>query len=479
MKRMIKRILEYMEQYEMVKPGDRVIAAVSGGADSVCLLSALGQIAPELPVSLSVLHVNHGLRGPEADRDEEFVRELCEQMKLPFICAHRDVGGYARAQGMSVEEAGRILRYDALERAAADWDDEAGDGRRTKIAVAHHREDSAETVIFNLLRGSGLRGLSGIRPVQGRLIRPLLCLDKQDILTWLESAGIGWVEDSTNTATAYTRNLIRHRILPLMVEGVNERSEQNILRAAEIFEETDQYMEKQAEKIWLEAGELITPNLSYLGEEGEETGEVSACLCAQVSLDAFRRQEDIMRRYLVRYMIDQVTPSWKDFTSRHFAEIAKLADRQVGSRLDLPCSMTAEVTYDVLRIRKGRQYRPAMEISMDEVTMTVFPWKAGMEIPQKEYTKWFDYDKIKGALSFRSRKEGDYVTLPDGGRKTVARLMIDDKIPREDRSRIPVLAEGHHVLWVVGNRISEYYKITDQTRRVLQVVWNGGEEHGR
>ena len=180
-KSMIMEIRSYMEAYKMLRPGDRVIAAVSGGADSVCLLWALQKIAPEFPAFLRVVHVHHGLRGTEADRDERFVEELCRKLGIPFQTVRCNAAEYARDHGMSTEEAGRVLRYEALEQAAECWEKETGavSDCPVKIAVAHHREDSAETVLHNLLRGSGLRGLSGIRPVQGRLIRPLLSVSRE------------------------------------------------------------------------------------------------------------------------------------------------------------------------------------------------------------------------------------------------------------------------------------------------------------
>ena len=466
MKQMLNEVKAYMDQYEMLKPGDRVIAAVSGGADSVCMLSVLKQIAGALPASVRVLHVHHGLRGPEADRDEAFVEQLCRSFQLPFVSVHREVKAYAQDHGLSLEEAGRILRYEALNQAAADWDaeEENGAAQPAKIAVAHHREDSAETVLFHLLRGSGLKGLSGIRPVSGRLIRPLLNTGKSQIVSWLQAEGLGWCEDSTNAATSYTRNFIRHRLLPLMTEGVNEQAEEHILQAAGLFAMADGYLSGQAERIWEQSGTLETAE-----------GFVSA----KVSLTAFRAQEEIIRQYLVRHMIDLAAPGWKDISSRHFREILKLADCPVGSRLDLPCGLTAQAGYEELELLRGEKPRDFSGFSMEQLEMTTFSLEKGMEIPKNQYTKWFDYDRIKGTLSLRGRQSGDYITLAGGGRKTVARLLIDEKIPRERREEIPLLAEENHVLWVVGSRISEYYKITEQTKTVLQVIYHGGEKDGR
>ncbi len=473
MKQMLSEIKAYMNQYEMLKPGDRVIAAVSGGADSVCMLSVLEQIAGVLPASVRVLHVHHGLRGPEADRDEAFVEQMCRRLKLPFVSVHRDVKAYAAEHGLSLEEAGRILRYEALNQAAEDWDAETRQNqneavRPARIAVAHHREDSAETVMFHLLRGSGLRGLSGIRPVNGRMIRPLLNVGRSQILAWLESEGLGWCEDSTNAATAYTRNFIRHRLLPLMTEEVNEQAEEHILQAARLFSMADQYLSSQAKEVWKQYGGLETSE-----------GKAGAFFSARIPLTVFREQEEVIRQYLIRHMIDLAAPGWKDISSRHFEEILKLADSRVGSRLDLPCGLTAQVGYRELELRRGEKTQDFAGFSMEQLEMSVFSLEKGAEIPKNQYTKWFDYDKIKDTLFLRSRQRGDYITLADGGRKSVARLMIDEKIPREKRDEIPLLAEGNHVLWVVGSRISEYYKITEQTKTVLQVIYHGGENHGR
>lgn len=503
-KSMVTEIRSYIEAHKMLRPGDRVIAAVSGGADSVCLLWALQKIASEFPAFLRVVHVHHGLRGTEADRDEGFVEELCRKLGIPFQTVRCNAAEYARDHGMSTEEAGRVLRYEALEQAAECWEKESGavSDCPVKIAVAHHREDSAETVLHNLLRGSGLRGLSGIRPVQGRLIRPLLSVSREEICAWLESEGVFWCEDSTNQSDDYTRNVIRHRILSLMRETVNQRAEENILRAADIMAQADRYLEQQADRVW-EKGGRQEPENRYADPEGRQNPEGSCSqIFAEIDSRLFLEQEEIIQTYLIRKMLDVTAPGWKDITSRHFTALAALARNQAGSRLDLPCGLAAEKTYETLRIfRKNRNEKKEeegklaslerryiradealcleLEIPAERIQICTLSREKAGEIPKNQYTKWFDYDKIKNMLSYRHRRPGDFLTLGGGGKKTVARCMIDDKIPRGEREQIPVLAEGNHVLWVVGGRISEYYKITDQTKTILQVTYNGGEEHGR
>lgn len=492
---MKNKVIRFIRETHMLKPGDRVIVAVSGGADSICLLSILDQLRAVIPVSLRVIHVHHGLRGIEADRDEAWVQEICGRMEIPFFSVHRDVRTYAGEHGMSEEEAGRVLRYEAFEQMAREWDEESCKlhllENPAKIALAHHQEDQAETILHHLLRGSGLRGLSGMHPVQGRRIRPLLCAGREEIREYLRSQKLFWCEDSTNESGDYTRNRIRRELLPLMESLVNTRAQENLLHAGELFEQADEYLEQQAFVIWKHTG---MENAE--GEEDAPTGAV-----AGIALDAFRGEAPIIRSYLIRLLLDHAQPGWKDITRRHFDGLDHLAFGSVGGSADLPGDLRAQTGYHYLWICKtdkngereatekgksGENKDKSEEISEEKnleekklptLQMRIFPHEKGAEFPKNLYTKWFDYDKIKSALSVRFREEGDYLSIPGGKRKAITRYMIDEKIPRHLRDQIPLLAEGSHVLWVIGYRISEYYKITDDTKTVLEVmgILDGGE----
>ena len=469
---MLKKVRDYMREHEMTAPGDAVIVALSGGADSVCLLTVLKQLAtPEF--LLRAVHVHHGIRGAEADRDEAFAQKLCESLSVPLCVAYCHVPAYAAEHGLSEEEAGRILRYQVLEKEAGKWEQELPAGSRVKIALAHHRDDNAETILHHLLRGSGLTGLAGIRPVQGRRIRPLLCVGREEIRAYLEAGHISWCEDSTNQSPDYTRNRIRSQVLPLLKTAVNEQAEEHILQAGQIIGQADAYLRQQAEEIWQEA---------VCGREED---------LAAIPLTAFARQPEILKTYLIRHMLDQLHPGWKDIGSRHFTAIAELAGKPVGSRLDLPGGLIARTGYETLEIVRKTERKVSVKTesgadgeihgrqTVPELHMTVFSRQKDQEIPKNQYTKWFDYDKIKGTLSVRTRRTGDYLILPSGGSKTIARYMIDEKIPKEKREQILLLAEGSHVLWVVGFRISEYYKIEEHTENILQVTCDGGKDYGR
>ena len=504
---MLKTVKQYIAEQGLWQSGDAVLVALSGGADSVCLLTVLkrlsesgGQLsdaqdgvsgqepgmaaggpASGRAFTLRAVHVHHGIRGAEADRDEAFVRALCEQLGVPLFVAHCQVPAYAKEHGLSEEEAGRILRYQVLEEEADRMQAQLPEGSEAKIALAHHKDDNAETILHHLVRGSGLTGLAGIRPVQGRRVRPLLCVDREEIEAWLNEHGYAWCEDSTNRSAEYTRNRIRNQVLPLLKSAVNGQAEEHILQAGQIIGQADDYLRQQAAEIWTQAWKQHAAYHSgAAGTGGEVPGTADGSSRAEIPLAVFRNQPDILKTYLIRHMLELLDPGWKDITYRHFGQIAELAAKQVGSHLDLPGNLFAQTGYETLIIGKTAQKtgQPG-ESGLPVLQMTIFSRQKDQEIPKNQYTKWFDYDKIKGTLSVRTRRAGDYLILPSGGRKTIARFMIDEKIPKEKRDSIPLLAEEDHVLWVVGYRISEYYKIEEHTENILQVTCDGGKDYGR
>lgn len=458
---MYKTILEFIRRNRLFLPGDRVIVALSGGADSVCLLVVLNECKDELGISLKAVHVHHGLRGREADRDSEYAKTLSQSLSLPFSCVHVDVTGYAREHRLSVEEAGRLLRYEVLENERLSFGG-------NKIAVAHHKDDQAETILHHLFRGTGLKGLGGIRPERDRIVRPLLAVGKTEILAYLEEKGISYCEDSTNSHTDYARNRIRGILLPAIKKEINQRAEDNIIHAGEMAAKADEYLEKQAEKFLKEWAVL-------------KRDENEALLSIGVKTEGLILEEDIIRTYVLRAMIRLVSGSMKDISMTHVEGTKALLWAQSGKQINLPGGRIALRSSDYLWIKnkmKNETVDNPNDILLPQVDFQVFPYKKGQEIPKNGYTKWFDYDKIKCALSVRYRQTGDYLTLTGGGRKTVKAFMIDEKIPREERGKIPLIADGSHVLWVIGYRISEYYKITDDTHTVIQMQLDGGKDNG-
>ena len=466
----------YMRQNHMARPGDGVLVGLSGGADSVGLLLVLWKLRETFQISLRALHVHHGLRGAEADRDAAFSRMLCERLEVPFYEFRIDAAKEALDRKCSVEEAGRQARYRLYEETALAWEKEmcpdltsenaAGKeeaaAARVHIATAHHADDNAETVLFNLFRGSGLTGLSGIAPVRGRIIRPLLWAQRSEIQTWLRQQGQDWVEDSTNQESEYSRNWLRNELLPAVEERLNAQAVRHIDQAGRRIRQADAYLEEVAEE-WL--------------QKHAPDGKADA--------GALAEQAEIVQGYIVRRLFLKSKMPLRDVTETHVQAVRELLYQGTGKSISLPHGFRAVNIYGFLEVRPlshpGERKGGLLPGIQNEnlLQMHTFPCENGDEFPKNQYTKWFDYDKIKGTLSVRTRRTGDYLILPSGGSKTIARYMIDEKIPKEKREQILLLAEGSHVLWVVGFRISEYYKIEEHTENILQVTCDGGKDYGR
>lgn len=463
---MREKVVAYIRKYHMLEQGGRVVAGVSGGADSVCLLHLLVSLARQFGLKILAVHVHHGLRGEEADRDMEFVRELSKKWEVPCLAVCRDAGAYAREHGLSVEEAGREIRYQAFYEAA----EKMGGAR---IAVAHHQEDQAETILHNLFRGSGLKGMGGMSPVRGDVIRPLLCVGRREIMDYLKEYGISYCQDSTNNSAEYTRNKLRHRVLPMVCEEINAGAVAHIVAAGERMRQAEAYFEKEAARLLQEYGKWEGGNEGRYRRVGIPAGTMADF-------------PDILRGYVVMEMIGELSKSRKDISSVHVEQILDLIGKRTGREFALPYGLRAYKEYDMLWVKTGereRKEQAKMLLNHPSFSTECFPVSVLREkyqkIPEKKYTKWFDYDRIIQCLEIRTRRPGDYLEINrEHGRKKLKNFLIDQKVPARERERIWLLADGSHILWIPGMRISEAYKITEHTTRILKVQLCGGNEDG-
>ena len=462
---MLQRIRAYVREHQMIEPGGRIVAGISGGPDSVCLLFLLKKLCGEMDADLYAVHVNHGLRGEESDGDEAFVRELCGREGIPLRVFFFDVKERSRREKLSLEEAGRLCRYEAFR-------EEAKRLGGARIAVAHHADDQAETVLFRLFRGTGLQGLCGMRPVHDGIIRPLLHIRREEILDWLRTEGIEWRTDSSNECMDYARNRIRSELLAYASAQINDQAVRHVAEAAEELLEIERYLEKKTEEAF------------RLCVREEEEG----CFLFEAG---FRRQEPVIRERLLRRCLE-LCGGLKDVERIHIRILSELMEKQTGSRADLPGDRSARMDYQGIYIgtvSDGR--RPDEERSVypripGSLRLCGQIWTFSLEtaqkdqiIPQKTYTKWFDYDKIKQCLAIRRRAPGDYLEINrEHGRKKLKAYLVDEKIPASERERLWLLADGSHILWVPGHRISEGYKVTADTERILKVQIDGGEGNG-
>ena len=532
---MINRIYDYMIRNKMIEESGCIIAAVSGGADSMCLLEILRELRTKAGFQLRVLHVHHGLR-ESAEGDLEYVAGYCEAAGIPFEAVRVDAAGYAAENGLSVEEAARHLRYEALKRAAERWDSEntpqSCRGERQdsenspksdcaerqnkenaprpgnmycRIAVAHHLEDQAETVLFNLARGSRLRGLRGMLPVNGRIIRPLLECSRGEIEEFLRERGIAWREDETNEDVRFARNLLRREVMPLL-ERINAGAAQHIAKAAEEAAETEEFLRIETGKAMKACRETQEDNSARAERDSQNIVNQQSPII--VSIPILLREPPLIRRRVVYEVIAEAAGRKKDLRDVHVQDVLKLAQKNGNGRLDVFGGVQVEKVYDRLifsaTVEPAQPFDRRWPMDASEYSCRVFDFDGNLAaVSRKQYTKWFDYDKIGAFPSFRTRREGDRITIDESGRsKSIARYMIDAKIPAELRGRIVLPAAGKEILWVPAGldanarqmsapayvpnglngeaetirssdsgRISASYMVSGRTRRILEIRW--------
>ena len=467
---MVKKVLDYCKKYQMIRPHDTIVAGISGGADSVCLLFVLLEMQKSIPFTIKVVHINHKIR-KDAGQDADFVKGLCENHGISFYLLEENVKERAKQFGLSEEEAGRQIRYQAFREVLGE--------DQGRIAVAHNSNDRAETMLFHLFRGTGLTGASGIRPVNDRIIRPLLCLTRKEIEKWLTERGCSFCQDSTNEEDIYTRNRIRHHILPYAEREVCQGAVINMNRAADDLLMADEFISRMTR-------EAIK---RCVREEEEQL---------VIDLTAFEKEDDYLKGRLLLTCIEQVAGSKKDITAAHIRSVEQLFKTSGSRQLNLPYQIVVYKKYDLGMIQKSDQKEDkclspkdderefALSIpgrilvpGLGDVEFTVFLRVNSQNIPQKTYTKWFDYDKITSSAVFRTKRPGDYLTIgsKEGMRhKSLQDYFVNEKVPKDERGQIFMLAENSHIIWIPGYRISEYYKVCESTRNILQITVPDREE---
>ena len=475
-----------MEEHGMISPGHRIVAGVSGGADSVCLLFVLLEYAKMKNLELAVIHVNHGLR-EDAGEDAEFVRELCLREDVPFFLREVNVGELAAREKCSLEEAGRIARYQAFREVAESL-------CADRIAVAHNGNDRAETMLFHLFRGSGVKGLCGIPPKREEIIRPLLCLERSEIENYLTERQIPYRLDRTNGENCYTRNRIRHHILPIAEHEVSTGAVAHMLRTADMLSEMEEYLGQQTREAMTSCVVRKPKEGERLPVDGKVNSEVGEKVLS-VDVERFRQLHTAIQKRLLLLLLQELAPGGRDISAVHVEDILSLFEKEGNPQLDMPFEIRAVRRYGNVFLMRGKELcdpdpgMPYQEVVLPsgetevpllfdlgkygQAEISVFSAKKGQKIRRNEYTKWLDCDKILKLPVFRCRQTGDFFSLADGKggiiHKSLKDYMITEKIPRESRSRILLLAEGSHVLWLTGYRISEHYKVTENTKRILQV----------
>lgn len=453
----------------MIESGDRIVAGISGGADSVCLFFALLELQKEMDFAFYAVHINHGYRGEASDRDEQFVRDLCEKYGVPLQVFSVDLESTAKKRKQSLEEAGREIRRELFEK-------EMQSRNACKIALAHHENDNAETFLWNLCRGCGLHGLGGIRPVNGVYIRPLLGMTRGEIETFLQKRQQPYCTDATNLETDYTRNKLRHLVLPVLEEQINRQTIRHMNTTMEELRELDDYVEMQVEA-------------AYQACVEKEQDEI--CLIRKKPLLQY---PELLQNKVIFRCLAETAATQKNLGRVHVEDVRALLEKQPGRSLDLPARVRAVREYEGVRLKKiryekeqfvkdryteqnavclaipGTTVLPEQNLKVTCRILEKNPLSEGTDIPQKTYTKWFDYDIIKKCLHIRTRQSGDWITVDGAGhRQKLKSWFVNEKIPYKQREEIPLIAEGNQILWILGYRMGSAYRISSETRRILRI----------
>ncbi len=468
------KIKATIRRHDMLSSGDVVLVGVSGGPDSVALLHALRVLSSELSIGLCVGHLNHMLRGADADEDARYVRDLAARLGLPFRAESQDVARLASGRRISIEAAARSARYDFYGRAA----EAIG---ASKIALGHHAADQAETVLMRLLRGAGTRALAGIPPVRPIrpggpvVIRPLIGMTRREILRYCEENGLRPRTDASNLTSVYPRNKLRLELIPLLEQGYNPRVVETLARVADLLREDDDLISREATR----------RTARMIREESNER--------VVLDLAAMLSEHPAIQRRSIRLATESLGRPAENLEFHHVERVIELARRGApGKSIDLPCGVRARRGYHELALEVppsgGERPKAAFEHRLNVPGRTELP-EAGMAIEAEvldvsdredlssmvrqagKDEAYLDMDAAGGGLVARSRRSGDRISpLGMAGSKKLKDLFIDEKIPGNLRDRMPVIASGGNVLWVVGVRVSERARITPRTRRALHLL---------
>jgi tRNA(Ile)-lysidine synthase len=455
-----QRVLGFIQQ--LISGSEKLVVAVSGGADSVCLLHILVRLQKELKVKLHIAHLNHQLRGAESEADASYVADLARQLAIPATMEKRDVKGYQARERLSLEEAAREVRYSFLAQVA-------GAIGAERVAVGHTRDDQIETILMHLIRGSGTRGLRGLQPAtlwqsgvdSLTIIRPLLEISHQETENYCHQHRLTPRLDASNLSLSPLRNRIRQQLLPLL-ESYNPSVAEALLRTGRIAGDDIDFLDEQVARLWDEVARQEKKSI-ILDKKG------------------FDQLPPTLKRYLLRALVERLLGSAKDIEMRHVEEMMSLATKAAGKRLSLPGGLTFSVEYNRYLLTSDLTALSPLPLLKGEFPLNIpgetrLPgWRVEATIIKQEemsekddFTAYLDLAKSGDRLMVRPRRRGDrFQPLGLAQPKKLGEFMIDAKIPNTWRGQIPIVCSEEQILWVVGWRLDERARVSRDTKQVL------------
>ena len=451
----LDRVKEYILNKNLINENEKILIAFSGGADSLALLLMLHALKEELHIELGACHVNHMLRGKDAEEDEIFCSEVARKLSIPFYSMKKDVRGYAKKKGLSVEVAGRELRY-------AFFKDIMVNHRYEKCATAHHLDDQVETVLLNLMRGSGLNGLTGMSPKREEYIKPILFLKKEELLAYLKEQSMEPREDDSNMESIYQRNKVRNKLIPYIRENFNEDFPETIWRMTDLLREDLDFIHEQVEKVKSEYVENRKDNRIVIRKE------------------AFHQHKAVVSRLLFD-AIESVKGNITDIEEVHIRDMIALQKNETGKSIDIKDAVVARNDYGNLIIERKKTDTEREENMLHEElkipgTYVVdgktirFRYVERDEIVKDKKLRFFNGDVIEETVIVRNRQEGDRMR-PFGmkGYRKLKNILIDKKISREDRDKLLVFQNRNEIFYIGSMIISDDYKVKDNTVKILEI----------
>lgn len=455
---LIEAVINNIESYKLFKEGENILIGVSGGHDSVVLLHILKDIAKDKGYKLHIAHINHGVRGEEADGDEEYVRKLAETYGIPFYVKKADMNRYAKERNLSSEEAGREIRYSFF-REILKTELKTG-----KIAVAHNKNDQAETLIMRIMRGTGIDGLKGMDFANGDVARPLLDVSRTEIEKYCEEHGLEPRVDRTNLENIYSRNKVRLELIPYIEDNFNPNITETLCRMSEVMRRDSDFLQDTAVKAY-ESVVLCEKNDAIVLDN-----------------EKFKLLDTAIKYRVARMAIFKLAGDLEGIEEKHIRILAEFSEvSKTGKNIDLIKGIRAKITYGELSIEKSEKksvirYNYKVEVGesleLKELGSTLNSKVVEIDSFEGEsketYSACFDYDQISGDIFIRNRLPGDKVKfLGMNGRKKLKDYFIDEKIPQVEREMTPLIEIDGEIAWIVGNRVTGKAKITANTKRVL------------
>lgn len=453
-----EKALSTIKKYNLIEKGDKIVLGLSGGPDSVCLLHILNRLREVLDIEVYAAHLNHQIRGLEAQQDALYVSQLCESLGVTFFVKSINVPQYCKDNKLSLEEGARKLRYEMFFEIKESLN-------ANKIAIAHNMNDQAETVLMRMMRGTGLQGLKGIDYIRdGVIIRPILDIERSEIEAYCEEHKLNPRIDSTNLESIYTRNKIRLELIPYMKENFNSNVTESIVRMSNSLKCDNEFIEEEALKQFR--------NISCINEGNLE-----------IKIEKFKNLHKSLKSRIIRHVIKNVLGDTNFIDQKHIEEVIDLeGENKIDKRIVLPRGLfvyrqkgkllftTREIVYE--EIEFSHEIPKNGIVKIDEANLIieteVMPINKYKALKRDKSSKWFDCNKIKGGIIVRSRKSGDKIKLSMGSKK-LKQLFIDLKIPKEERCKVPILHDDNGILCVGNFRDSEQYKVDETTKEVLKI----------